>query len=386
MKILYLTGGFFPKGTAYASRTLNLSRAMIAAGHDVRVIADCGETSCEDASNIIEGVSYYLCDSRRTLSTKKRVEAFCDLTLRSLREDSYDLVISSSDHDRFSKIFRIVRMINIPIVLESCEWFGSYNWTYGLLNPRYYRFLYCWRKFYPKVDGVITISRLLENHYRQYTKNVVRIPTVLPEMDWDPDRTSSDEYIRLIYAGSAGKSKDLLKNVILAISMLKESDPIIKLDIYGVDKPLVKMQLGKKKTVLDALKDRVFVHGKIRQDEIHSRYCKSDYSILFRPKRRSSNAGFPTKLAESLMAGVPVICNDTGDVGLYVKDSFNGIIIDETTPEEIYKRLSRLSLYQTSELRKHARNTAVTSFLWKNYSDKIDQFIKTVVRSKNENN
>lgn len=72
------------------------------------------------------------------------------------------------------------------------------------------------------------------------------------------------------------------------------------------------------------------------------RYCEADFSIFVRPDRRSSHAGFPTKLAESLAAGTPVITNNTGDIGLYLKDGENGFLLKDGTQKSVKDVLDKL--------------------------------------------
>ena len=110
---------------------------------------------------------------------------------------------------------------------------------------------------------------------------------------------------------------------------------------------------------------------------------KADYSIFIRPRRRSSDAGFPTKLAESMAVGTPVITNDTGDVGLYIKDGENGYLLSEGTADEltaVLKEILKEGAYLRRLQRRNARRTAEQVFDYRGYRETMTKFIDEVRR------
>lgn len=123
MRVLYLTGGYFPKGSAYASRVLNIAKTLQLSKHEVYVIADYSEDNRNEYFGNIDGIDYALLYDNR-LSHNRYVAKYVSFVKKFLDNNNVDLVISSSDHDRFAKIYKIVRACKIPLVLESCEWFG----------------------------------------------------------------------------------------------------------------------------------------------------------------------------------------------------------------------------------------------------------------------
>ena len=57
-----------------------------------------------------------------------------------------------------------------------------------------------------------------------------------------------------------------------------------------------------------------------------------------------TTAGFPTKFSESLACGTPVLTNDSSDIVKYLKEGYNGFLIDtssfEATCTTLYNALS----------------------------------------------
>jgi glycosyltransferase involved in cell wall biosynthesis len=113
---------------------------------------------------------------------------------------------------------------------------------------------------------------------------------------------------------------------------------------------------------------------------------KSDFSIFIRPDRRSSHAGFPTKLAESMIAGTPVITNNTGDIGQYLKNGKEGFLLKSGYPEElkdIFLHILSLSREKLNEMRLNARRMAEESFDYRVYCGEMKSFIERVKHSYN---
>ncbi|ELV8644694.1 hypothetical protein QNE66_004418, partial [Vibrio vulnificus] len=70
-------------------------------------------------------------------------------------------------------------------------------------------------------------------------------------------------------------------------------------------------------STLEKMGDNVVFHGRVPHNELISYISESDYSIFFRDDTRVNKAGFPSKLAESLTLGIPVITNEISSLKKY---------------------------------------------------------------------
>jgi glycosyltransferase involved in cell wall biosynthesis len=195
------------------------------------------------------------------------------------------------------------------------------------------------------------------------------------------DLQLSNEKIKLLYAGNPGKSKELLKNIFLALRDLGELNNGIEFHVLGASRAQVLDNIGQEEELLNSLSNCVFVEGKVSQAKMNDIYAEHDYSIFVRPNRRSSNAGFPTKFAESLAVGTPVICNDTGDVSLYLENYKNGILLCDNSVESIinaFERIMKMSNAEKQEMRSLARLTAEKHFDFKTYEKNMIQFLRGI--------
>ena len=76
--------------------------------------------------------------------------------------------------------------------------------------------------------------------------------------------------------------------------------------------------------------------------------CHADFSVLLRDaEARYAQAGFPTKVIESLGVGLPVICNYSSDLADFLVDQENAMIVESLSTEAFAETLTRaLSLTQ----------------------------------------
>ena len=381
-KVLIVTDLSFPKGSAMASRILSFCHLFKDLGYDVHVITGKYENSdvvydkCIDESFY----SYEVVKSNRSY----RMQSYLGNENLSKRVDEYlnnnevDFVFTTSLNASFKKVFDIVKKHNKKIILEQCEWFDSSSYTFGSLDPRFRTFTNNIQNNFKKVDGAIAISRLLFDYYKELNVNVVRIPSILDVTNIPFNTSLNNEKIKLVYTGNSSKSKELLKPILQALASNEKYLNGFKFDIYGLSEKQVIKNIENDNALFNKVKNIINIHGFVNQDRIQDILFNSDYQIFIRPNRKSSNAGFPTKLAESMSVGTPVITNDTGDISLYLKDGVNGYICKDINAESIKDVFDRILVDNSKTLRKESRNTAESSFDYKNYLNDVKNLIEKI--------
>lgn len=380
--VVFVTNAFFPYGQAYSQRALNLSRIFRECGYTVRIIADCTKEKIEGVS-FFDGFEYYVAGDNskggRYFYNKKN-------SLKILKKiidggDVKAVLISGGTYDRFDSVRDICTRKGIPLILEICEWYDIASFKLGKLDFRYNLFNKCINKSFFKADAYIVISRLLEEHFKESGKPIIRIPTVIDSNEFAYSEETGNEKIKLIHAGTAvgRQHKELFREIMLALSEYGKTSPF-EYTIFGSDRKTVLENIGNDSGLLDSLSDRVTIAGKIPQKEMLQRYCEADFSIFVRPDRRSSHAGFPTKLAESMAAGTPVITNDTGDIGLYLQDGINGFMLKDGTQQSVKEVLDRIAENREEFLtmRQNARRTVQKHFNYTEYKCVLDSLMEEI--------
>lgn len=379
MKYLYVSTSAYPGNSAYATRIEGICNALQSDGNEITVLTDCSATGIEvqylNGFRILSSAKHKY--QERTLSDKLLAYSRMLRRLKKLlNEEHFDCVITSSIYIRIRPVMGIIRKHNIPIVLESCEWFDTYNWKRGSKSLEYRMFIKAWNEDFVKADGVIAISRMLENRYAEHNLPALRLPTIMDVKNTPYSLETSNEKIHLIFVGSISWGKDRVAEVIEAMQRLGNDQ--VELHIYGPSMDAVRAQLADD-TLLDKMQNTVFIHGSVPHGQIALKCREADYGILLRPDRRQSHAGFPTKLAEYMSAGTPVIANNTGDVGLYMPREL--LLDTQYTVEDVVKLLQyllQLDPESRRKLRQQARNTALQCFDYRSNTAGLNQFIRDV--------
>jgi glycosyltransferase involved in cell wall biosynthesis len=382
MKLLFIIDSFFPYGVAISSRARILCRLFKEIGYDVHVISLHTDNASNLASNydlgyctysIVKGTVITSIESfTQSLPLQKAIRDF-------LEKQKVDLIFSTTCSMDFNALARIAKAHNIPYFVEQCEWLDISSFKFGKFDPRFLKMNQLMNGGYKKARGVISISRLLDEHYRSIGIPSIRIPTIL-DVGNTPYSASEHlgEKINIVYTGNPGVSKEFLRPVIE--NLVKDKFKKIVFHIYGPTREGVLANIGGDEQLLRDTKEDVIIHGKVAQTEIESILMKADYQLFVRPNRRSSNAGFPTKLGESMAVGTPVIANDTGDICLYLKDGENGFVIDGNSTESVERTLDKVINMNASDyasMRKTARETAENSFDYRRYKGLVSDFFST---------
>lgn len=382
-KILFVVRGSFPKGAAYASRAVNFARLFKYLGYSVHVICDYSSERFKGSYEVKEFEDCTYQSVAGTASSLKNLtigRKSLNVVRKYINDNVVDYVITSAGYDRFEKLLKLCREKSCPLILEICEWYDISSFHFGLYNPFYRKFLKCINGEFQKADAFITISRLLECHLDKYDKPIVKIPTILNASVTTHKVEGRNKKIRIMFAGSPGPSKENFDSILEALTMLGKDKGKFEFCIFGVSKKAFTKKLGEKQKLLQSLEDTVNLLGKIPQDLVHEEYLRSDFSIFIRPNRRSSHAGFPTKLAESMVAGTPVICNDTGDIGLYLINGLNGFLLKDDSPEtikDVFQKILLLDKATVIQMRKEARRMAEDSFDYRLYRSEVSKLFNS---------
>lgn len=265
----------------------------------------------------------------------------------------------------------------IKLIVDVVEWYDYSHLPMGRYGLKAYDVHLAITKIIPMCDGVITISSYLENYFNRYGLKNIRIPIIMDThivVESSKLIVFDQDYLNLIYAGFAGK-KDLILNVIKSVEQLTQRGIKVKLHLLGCSKDDLLREMK------CSLSENIICYGKVEQTLVSQYLLAADFSILIRPQKRYANAGFPTKFVESLSVGLPVIANLTSDLGLYLKDGYNGYVINDFTVEAItnkLKEIASLSKSQFVDLRKNAKQTAINNFDYRLFSDRINSFIENI--------
>lgn len=208
------------------------------------------------------------------------------------------------------------------------------------------------RKFAHGCIGISTaLVDLLENKLK------VKCPTQLIPISVDietfkpSEKKNSNETVNVFWGGaiafseSLDSNKDGIKELINAFDKTCKANTFLNLTGYGDDRSItiLKQHISKKKN-----SSNIVFHGYLSFED----YCKllsaSDIAVMNRVDTKYANYGFPFKLGEYLASGKAVIATNVGDVGVYLKNMENSILIRPSENRSLENALELL--YENSDL------------------------------------
>lgn len=383
MDAVLITNVDFPFGSAWSSRARSFVMLFCSCGYHVHVIAQ--RPTRKQNNDVLRGYDYSMeyVNYKETFLTLCGIGAaspFCNALSSYLKKHKVSFVFSDRMPFASGKISSLAHSFGVPYIIEQCEWFDSSSFKGGIFNPYYRKCMHQIKVANFKVaDGIVAISRLFEKHYSRLP--VVRIPTILDiqQIEYSLE-VNDDKVCRLIFTGRITGRKELLKPIFEAMAKIPSCKDVLHLDIYGPNRKQVLENIADDKGLWNKVSSSVTIHGRIPQQRVEEKLREADYSIFIRPNRRSSDAGFPTKLAESMSVGTPVITNNTGDVGLYVNESTGYLLSDNTSESliKVFESLIQKSKEETRQMRMLARKKAEESFDFRCYIELFEKFISSI--------
>lgn len=391
--IIY-TGAFrFPNGDAAAPRVLNNAKLLRKLGYNVIFVSWGGTPRKEDKDENgfyrYEGFEYintYELDIKNNFFARiknyifKGKHALKYIVSNSVNKNIYAIVIYNTPIYFTLKIKQLCKKLKINLISDITEWYAPNELPGGLLAPPYWLNEINMRFIQKTIKNKILISSFLHQYYKS-SNNIILPPLIdSNEKKWDKTETLVPPFngVRLIYAGNPAK-KDLLEIMLQAV--LKSIDDGLKIQfiIVGVSKDQISHYSNFQKIL--SFPENFIICGKVPQEIVPAYYHSADFSIILRKQNKKNTAGFPTKLAESMMAGCPVITNNTSDISDYIKDGYNGYLISNASAKELQKLLihvSKLSRRELDQMKIRAKETAKEKFDYSNHIEKMAAFITKI--------
>lgn len=383
MRIAMVSFNKFPNGDAGALREYSFAKLLQSLGHKVCVLGmGHAQFGVKKTYQEIEYIS--LRKAKKNLITKfKNYFGYSSRLKKQLKElysyNKLDIIwVVDIPVNALLMVKKYAKRNNIMIVHDSVEWYSPQQFKFGLLSPAYLMKDFYNRILIDKQFKVIAISKFLEKHFRSRNIPVIRIPVIFDFQEINYTKTNIESKLVILYAGSPGK-KDYLKEMLEGIALLDNNDLLkIEVRLLGVNYDDIGALVNIKS--LDYIRDCMKIFGRVSREMVLENLENTDFTIMLRsPELRYAKAGFPTKVVESLATGTPVITNISSDLGDYLTDLVNSIVVETCSPESFYSaivRVLKLSEKQLDDLKQNARITADQNFDLKLYKEKLSDFIE----------
>jgi glycosyltransferase involved in cell wall biosynthesis len=382
--------GPFPIGNVSSIRIMSYCKALAKEGVFVKVLLLAPTTEAainEFKSGNVDGVEYqYMTNiTWKNKNTPSYVKFFYYilgffLSLKYLRQDKINCLLSYHN-ELFSNIFfRIfTKIIGIPFIIDKTEYPNGY-----FKMPAFRKKI---ENFKLKMfDGFIVITNELERFYLQITKYEKSKYFLLP-MTIDSERyigvekdKDSKRYIAVVFGTH---NRDGLFESVLAYHKyhrLKGNLPfnlVLIGDFLGLCEsfPECKEILNYIKT--NNLEDYIYLKGLVSITDVPNLLLNAN-CLLTTPLEYVSG-GFPTKLGEYLLSGVPVVSTSAGEIEKYLTHNENVFLSAVGDLDSIAENILFIDQNenQAAIIGESGKNLAIKVFNADTYSKKLIEFLSS---------
>lgn len=344
--VVYIGGFELPDKNAAAQRVLNNSKCLRELGYDVVLI---GISNSVISRNIVDTVEFYEGFCCYKVEYPKTIFQWvkyltCIKEYIQILKTLYNVkavILYNFPAVAMARLMYYCNKDKIQCYADVTEWYSAKGRgaSYYIIKSidTYIRMVI----LHKHMDGLIVISTFLQSYYKRHV-NTIMIPALTDGNYYCKYRHSfkSKDKLKLVYAGNPG-SKDKINIIVEALKNVKRN---YSLDVLGIDfSSYIKSNRDHKAFLINE-KNRIHFHGRVPHDKAVKCVSSANYSIFFREDNLVSRAGFPSKLAEALSCGTPVITNKTSDIDKYIKNGQNGFLIDSVAINDIAELLNRIPL------------------------------------------
>lgn len=332
-RILYVGGFRLPDRNAAAQRVSAIAKGFRELGHTVYFLNYAFENIKP------EWKRYYgfECFEKGRRSIWRQLTDVSD-ALKIIEEKEITAVIAYNyPAVAFQKLLWYCKKRNIKIYADVTEWYVAQgNVLFKIIKTIDTEWRM--RALHTKCDGIIAISEYLYKYYKNKVKTV-KVPPTIDCLDekWKMDKEVHTDETTFVYAGSPGAQKerlDLIVNAVEKIGKVKK----IKLNVIGITAD----QYG---AIYNCPYHGCHTRflGRVEHLKAIQYVSEADWTIVVRDNNKVVQAGFPTKVTESISCGTPIVANEFSNISDYLDES-NSILCDISNLTDAISKACECSL------------------------------------------
>jgi len=280
----------------------------------------------------------------------------------------------------------LCQRMGLKMIADATEWYDA---SAGNLIYRVIKFLDTSLRMHivhRLADGVITTSKYLTIFYGNRGKTTVELPTLFDADKFQPPSPREDVLRKcFIYVGSpfdAGRVnkarsnlKERLDVCIEIFYQLYTAGENFCFEVYGISEDDYLRVFPEHTAMLQEMAQRTTFKGRQPNQLVLKRIAECDFSMFFRDETRVTLAGFPSKLAESICCGTPVVSNKM--VSLENHAQSEGLFLASRGEEfALVKQVMALSPTEINAIKQRAYHSR--TFDYRNYTAKVSAFLAKV--------
>jgi len=326
MHLALLTAFHYPDGGPAAARHMALASGLAAHGHTVTFVLL--NQPAPDAPPLrdcaVRWVSVAAPSARSPIAWRAAVCRRLGGTLDTIGVGRPVDAVLLVDREPvlFEAGLRAARRRGILVLHEMTEYpdvVGSHG-PLGRMSQVYFE-----RRHLPALDGVLVISRALQDYVAQRAHVPTHLLGALVDLGVHPPMPQIELTDTLVvgYAGSLSQPKDGVLTLLRAVAVAAQEigpEMTLRLELLGGDPASPAGQAAQQECRALGIGGQAAFHGQVPHAEVPDRLAPCHVLVLPRPASRQATGGFPTKLGEYLATARPVITTAVGDIPRYLAD------------------------------------------------------------------
>lgn len=376
--ILYLGGFCLPNKNAAAQRVLANAKIFRELGYDVTLV---GLSHNSTTSFLFEG--FQCVNLKYPSSFSSWIQMLCSIKQyeRYIINNKTKIVVAYN-HPSIAlfRLYKYCKKHGVKLLSDCTEWYEPhgkffFNIVKGL--DVYERM----NKIHPKLDGIITISRYLDDFYLKRGVKTLLLPPLVDkrEAKWIIDKkVDNKEIIKLLYAGSPGGTKDRIDIVIESLAEIAKKGINFEFDIVGITKKQYENLYAKELSPISSSFTKF--HGRLPHEQVIQMLLRADFQIFLREENLVTKAGFPTKFVETISSGTIVLTNASSNLKDFMLEGENSYELDITNKESLVNTLTIPMSLSKIEITQKCQRINSYTFDYRNYIEQTKHFIQSLYK------
>ena len=384
MNITIILNEAYPHGMAATNRIHLYAKRFVERGHDVEIVVPRPtERHHTNALNFetkgeYEGVKFrYPINPVRSKSFLRRrfndfISYFITVSYIFRKKRNTDILLIVDNRWYMIIICKLFCMLfKSKFVLEISEFPFVFATKGGLY--KIYRKVYV-NNIFKLFNGLIVISDSLyayfEDKINKKAKQII-VPIITNTSNFYRVPENSGE---IVYTGALTQFKDGIMDLLEGYTIFNGKSPGRKLVLMGdlnvsPDRDKVVAFIDK-----NQMQKHIEITGYVDRPVMIDRMSNAAVLALAKPANKQSEHCFPTKIAEYLSTGKPVLTTTTGSIPQFLTDRKDSYLTEPNNPDALAKTLSDIfSNYEHAEIvGKNGRELAQIEF---DYTAQVDRII-----------
>lgn len=376
--VLYIGNFELPDKGASANRVVSNAKLFNSIGYQTVLLGVSKDKTCTDIRPLKNDFGLMMYERPYPVSMKMWLghmysAEYIEKMLK-LHEDIVLVILYNMPFSALKAAKKACKGRNIKVAYDCTEWADvtDGNAVKRFVKKRDEKLIRT--KLANAADGLIVISSMMERQY-QGCKAMVKLPPLVDVEDkiWHQQPAPHAGY-EFCFAGMLDGQKDSLDMIVKAFA--KVCNEQIKLRIIGVEKDEFKSVYPDAVDALNQCGDNIIFMGMQSHFDTIRYVLGCDCYIFIRSADTRNNAGFPTKFAEAITCGLPMIASRVSDVASFADN--NMILIDSPDESKITDAMKQIKEQSESKV-------INKTFDYRNYQNMLSQWTAAILNGGGSN-